>query len=354
MFALWGTQAAAWLWNNMVMGHIEEELPDYQRRQFHINLWKGEDGSNHIFLRGATSPEFQSSLGMDGEFFARGLRMFTGDVTLGEFAATTGETFLNHWGQMKGPYISLAYAAMGLDTYPSILEPRRVKDRTKEMFDAIGMGEEYAALMGKPSRWSDRYIGGEDVLFQTYEPGLNAYNRIRDEVREYREKVLEKYGYQGGMATGRRADALYFMKQAIKYKDPDQAEYFMLEYVSTFAKSVDGKLKIDPKEIERALTQSSRMRSPLGMLAKDDVPGFLINLVPENDRASYKKSLPKNLSRMSQTDAVKAMVENLPEPHRSNILKAEEYYKDFQLEPLREAYKKADKRARSGELGNRE
>ena len=364
MGILWGTSSLAWVWNNMIMGDIEDELPDYQRRQFHVNLGKGEDGSNRIFLRGATSPEFLSSLGMDGEFLPRGLRMFTGDVLPGEFVAETMDTFANHWGQMKGPYISAAYAAMGLDTYPNILEPRRVKDRFKEVFDAVGLGEEYAAIAGKPSRWSDRYVGGEDFLWQTYEPGLNSYNRIRDEVREFREKVLGKYGYQGGMATGKRSDALYYMKQAIKYKDPAAAEYHMLQYIQTFTQVRNGEMYIDVKAVERALNQSTRMRAPLGALSdadtvrmsKDD-PGFLLSLVPEQDRSEYAGSLPFNFYDLGHEEKVRLMIEALPEPHRSNILQAQEYYRQYQFEPLKRAYSGEEgtggaiQKAKAGDFG---
>lgn len=343
-----GTSVLSTIYNNVFFGDIEEQLPDDMRRQFHIILGRNEDGGPRVFFKGSTSAELLGGMGINAETPSDLMKVLGGEESLSRFAEEIGVNVVNFWGQQAGPTIGITMSLLGLESYPNILEPRRVDDRTLSVFRQLGLGEEYAAIAGKPSRWADRHLGGEDILYRTTLPGEYAYNRIRDEVKEFRTDVLGIATYEGGRVTGHRAKAAYLMKRAIRFEDPELARHYMIEYMSTFMKeNKDGSYTITQEGVDdykRALKQSLRMRSPFGMMQKDDLtrvrlddnPGFLFAQIPEDQRKQAAKDLGPGFLNASHEKKIKMLLglKQMPQALVRNVERAESYYKNYLADPV--------------------
>tara|TARA_R110002124_G_scaffold113388_5_gene267725 strand:+ start:823 stop:9645 length:8823 start_codon:yes stop_codon:yes gene_type:complete len=343
-----GTSALATIYNNMFFDDIEEQLPDDMRRQFHIILGRDKDGRPRIFFGGSTSSEVLRGMGINSETPGDLMKILYGEDNITRFAEELGVNVGNFWGQQAGPTIGITMSLLGLESYPDLFNLRRVGDRTLSVFRQLGLGEEYAAIAGKPSRWADRHLGGEDILYRTTLPGEYAYNRIRDEAKEFRTDVLGIATYEGGIVTGRRAKSAYLMKRAIRFEDPELARNYMIEYMSTFMKeNKDKSYTITQKGVDAyksALKQSLRMRSPFGMMKKDDLtrvrlddnPGFLFAQIPEDQRKQAAKDLGARFLNASHEQKIKMLLalKQMPQALVRNVERAESYYSQYLSDPV--------------------
>ena len=127
------------------------------------------------------------------------------------------------WG-MVTPFIKLPVElATGLNFYPSLTQPRAIKDKWEHFFNSWGVAGLYNEVTGKPTRgWGD-LVKGAFVYSYDYEE--SAYYEIIDIKRKYQGDTDNTiYG------TNDKSNALYYMKQAIKYKDEKAALKYLDEY----------------------------------------------------------------------------------------------------------------------------
>ena len=127
------------------------------------------------------------------------------------------------WGMIT-PFAKLPVElASGLNFYPSITEPRAIRDKWQHFFNSFGVDAIYNEVTGKPTRGVGEILKGSVVYDYDYKE--SAYYEILDIKRNYQGKTDNTiYGIDA------KSNALYYMKTAVRYKDKEAALKYLDEY----------------------------------------------------------------------------------------------------------------------------
>lgn len=269
-----GLTAAVTAWNNLMYPSEEKDLPVDVKNRPHITLGRNEDGSVRYFDRiGAV---------MDlGEWFSlddapRDIQDYvTGRRTLKEIAKDMVVSPVKVLAGQVGPQYKIPTEMLiGKKFFPDPLNPRPIRDKGLHIAEGLGLGEEYRYMQGLPKKPSKQSL--QNVFIYSIDPGEAAYN----DMYAIKKDFLEASGKENSadFKPTPKANALYNMKQAIKFKD--KAAY--MKYFTEYAILSDGDIGSLQKTIDRM--------NPLYGIKDEDIPLFAKTLTPEQ-KDTLKKAL---------------------------------------------------------------
>lgn len=248
------------LWNNLFFPDEEEALGD-TRNQLYLILGRDEQGNiQTIRFQGALSDLLGwvglENLPQDAE------DLFKGKASLGDKMEEGFEAGVSRAVNATSPFYKTAAEAMtGRSLYPNALEPRPIRDKAEHIAGLFSLKNVYQWIAGKPHKPLRRELSG--LLTYTIDPGEAAYNATRHMAAEWMEDRGEE---RSQTIPGKRANALYYYKQALRYKDTKLAAKFKAEY-----EAMGGK--------QEGLNASVQRSAPLASLGKKQSE-FLKSLSP--------------------------------------------------------------------------
>jgi hypothetical protein len=144
--------------------------------------------------------------------------------------------FVNIYGEV-GPHFQITTELItGKSTFPDPTDPGDIRDRVYHIMQGLGLAAVYNRIAGRPTRtWGDEV---QRLLAYKQEQGQGAYYDIRDEVREF----LKSEGVPQGQWSGERspkAEALFYLRLAIRYEDARAMEKYAIQYVNNGGNSKD-------------------------------------------------------------------------------------------------------------------
>jgi len=109
--------------------------------------------------------------------------------------------------------------------YPDITRPRPIRDVPEYLMKIVSLDKIYNYFAGKPTRGWENDVA--NIFTYTTDPGETSYFTIRQIGAEF----LEKKGFEYPSITpAKRSNALYYYRQAIRFKDDKAADRFKKEY----------------------------------------------------------------------------------------------------------------------------
>lgn len=194
-------------WNKLVMKDADDQLPPSVRNVPHLTLGKFGD-EVYAFRQLGSFSELLEWVGLDDYKW-----------TSEDFVAPLDKA----WGMIT-PFIKMPVElASGLNFYPSLTEPRAIRDKWQHFFNSLGVDDIYSEITGKPTRGVGEIIKGGFVYNYDYQE--SAYYEILDIKRNYQGSNDNTiYG------TDAKSNALYYMKTAIRYNDKKAALKYLDEY----------------------------------------------------------------------------------------------------------------------------
>lgn len=224
-----GFSVLLFLYNMTFWEDEEKELPNDVRRYPHIILGRNDDGTVRYFNRMGAFADFMEWFGADEAPYDVA-DFLNGKRTLKEITHDNLKKPVNKIANGVTPFLKLpAELIMGLKMYPNAFKPMPMRDKWEYLAQQAGLAGSYKSLMGRPKKQGDSGQGVEKLFWYESDPREAAYYDIMDQKRSYQRKM--------GLSTGGFSDAtekstaLYYYKMAIKYKDREAADKYLLEYV---------------------------------------------------------------------------------------------------------------------------
>ena len=194
-------------WNRLVMKDEDDELPPSVRNIPHLTLGKiGDDV--YAFRQLGSFSELLEWVGFEDYKWTKEDLTAPLDKAVGMISPL-----------YKGPveYFS------GLNFYPSITQPRVIRDKAEYIFSTLGLDDVYRVVAGKPNKGIADIVKGS--ITYSYDYKESAYYEILDIKREYQKNTDNTIRF-----PTEQENALYYMKTAIRYKDKKSALKYLDEY----------------------------------------------------------------------------------------------------------------------------
>ena len=194
-------------WNRLVMKDEDDKLPTTARLVPHITLGRiGDDV--YAFRQLGSFSELLEWVGLEDYKWTEEDLLAPVDKMVG----------------MISPFYKLPVElTTGLNFYPSITQPRAIRDKWEHFFSTLGYEDVYKIVSGKPNKGFGDVVKGSFVYSYDYKE--SAYYEILDIKRKYQ-------GSEDGSIykPTAKSNALYYMKTAIRYKDAKTALKYLDEY----------------------------------------------------------------------------------------------------------------------------
>lgn len=215
------------LWNMLFFGDEDKELPEDVRNRLHITFGRDSNGNILYFSRLGALQDFLDWFGMDTP--VKTVQDFlSGRKSLLEIATDWGKADVNKVLNAITPFVKTPVELI-TDTkfYPDVFEAMPIRDRWQYLFDSFGLGNEYKAMAGKPTRGYGNSL--YDLFYYRADPYETAYYKNKENVIKFRKKIGT---YNEGYSESVRSDALYNIKLAMRYGDREAAEKYLLDYIN--------------------------------------------------------------------------------------------------------------------------
>ena len=261
-------------WNKLVMKDEDDELPPSVRNIPHITLGKiGDDV--YAFRQLGSFAELLEWVGFEDYKWTKEDLIAPIDKVVGMITPV-----------VKTPVELLT----GLNFYPSITQPRAIRDKVEHLFSTLGVDDVYRLIAGKPTKGFGDILKG--AVTYSYDYKESAYYEILDIKREYQGDTDNTiYGQTP------KSNALYYMKTAIRYKDKKAALKYLNEYFENGGTA-------------KGISQSIEMLNPMyGYTGKDTIAKGeeFVNSLNDDEKDKLKIAisyyendlmLPENVSAM--------------------------------------------------------
>ncbi len=262
-------KAGLQVWNHLMFPDDERDMDKDRKKKAHIILGRDSDGKAIFFDRLGTLDDILEWTGMDGA--EQYMRDYLNDkASLREIALEMAKSPFNKLAGGIAPQFKLvAELGAGYSVYPNITKPRPIRDKGEYASRMLNLNGVYRRVMGLPMpTWTLGDSLGDLMVYKS-DPEEVAYWNVKDEVRKWNE--AQGRGSFPGNGGGARAEALYYVKQSIRYKDERALRKYLAEFVALGGKKENVKKSLD------ALNP--------------------INGVAKKDRAKFLKSLDADLQR---------------------------------------------------------
>lgn len=194
-------------WNKLVMKEQDDKLPPSTRDVPHITL--GQIGDNvYAFRQLGSFSELLEWVGLDDYKW-----------TKEDLAAPVDKA----WGMIT-PFVKMPVELVsGLNFYPSLTQPRAIRDKWQHFFNSLGVDSIYNEVTGKPTKGVGEIL--KSSVIYNYDYKESAYYEILDIKREWQ-------GSDNGSIykPTPKSNALYYMKTAVRYKDKKAAMKYLDKY----------------------------------------------------------------------------------------------------------------------------
>jgi hypothetical protein len=253
------------LYNQIFHSEQEQNLPSSVKRRAHFNF--GEwGGDSYYFPRLGSASEVMDWFGL-GTPMSDVQAVLNGKRSLKEQATEMAKSPVNKVINSVNPFgKTIVELFMGQSLYPDAFKRRTLRDKVEYVFDSFGLGNEYRAASGKPTKGS--YISRMPEYF-VYRADAKeaAYNYILEE--KYR--FLQKKGINISRMIDfdDKSNALYNLKKALKYKDSEAAEKYLIEYAQNGGTAKGLRLGLDAMSVFSKIPQELKADFVSQMSAED-------------------------------------------------------------------------------------
>jgi len=239
-------------WNLLFFDDEEKELPEDVRNRLHIIYGRDKDGKVLYFSRLGALQDFVDWFGLDTP--AKHVQDYlSGRRSIKEIATDLMKADANKIINALTPVVKTPGELLfDRKLFPDAFSAMPIRDKWQYLFDSIGLGNEYKALAGKPSRGYASSI--PDFFLYRSDPYETAYFASKENVRRYQRKIGK---YNEGYSESIRSDALYNIKLSMRYGDKEAARKYLIEFIKLGG-------------TEKGFKQSMRSLDPLSGLSKDD------------------------------------------------------------------------------------
>lgn len=194
----------------------------------------------------------------------------------------------------------------GLNFYPSLSQPRAIRDKWQHFFNSLGVDDIYNELSGKPTKGIGEVVKG--AFLYNYDYKESAYYEILDIKREFQKKNDNTiYG------ADKKSNGLYYMKQAVRYKNKKAALKYLEEYFNNGG-TVRG--------IKQSFTTLNPMFGFTGKetIAKDEE--FIASLTEEQkEKLKIAQDFYENDLMLPETVLAKLGQQGITDDQAKNVLK---------------------------------
>ena len=269
-------------WNQTQFSEEEKSLPESVRNRPHIITGVSDDGKVQYIDRLGVTSDFLEWFGLDASpqlvnDYLNG-RKSEKEIAL-EMAKSPVKKIVNGINPfIKTPFELLARKQF----FPDVFNPQTIRDRKAFLARQFTLIDEYKALFDIPSEGYATSL--KKAIVSEADPQRAAYNDVISRKYEYLKRIGKP---PGSSPHTPKSNALYNLKNAVRYKNPRQAAKYYIEY-----RSFGGTNETFDNSIERL--------NPLSGFPKNDMSqagSFLIYL-GEDGRAKlddafkyYKESI---------------------------------------------------------------
>jgi len=269
-------------WNQTQFPEEEKSLPESVRNRPHIITGVSEDGKVQYIDRLGVTSDFKEWFGLDAapqlvNDYLSG-RKSEKEIAL-EMAKSPVKKIVNG----VNPFIKTPFELLARKQFfPDVFNPQTIRDRKAFLARQFTLIDEYKALFDIPSEGYATSL--KKAIVSEADPQRAAYNDVISRKYEYLKRIGKP---PGSSPHTPKSNALYNLKNAVRYKNPRQAAKYYIEY-----RSFGGTNETFDNSIERL--------NPLSGFPKNDMSqagSFLIYL-GEDGRAKldnafkyYKESI---------------------------------------------------------------
>jgi hypothetical protein len=294
VLAISAMDIATQLWNNFIFPEEEDDLPESVQSKSHIIFGRTDEGEVIYFSRLGLLADLLEWVGLeDYRLTVRELlnQKTTHQEVIKDMATSALEKAIQGAMPMKKIGIELLTRRA---FFPSVFEPRTIRDRWLHAFKSFGVGGPYSWLAGLPMENRDDFIkafadGMAGLLTYSVNPGSSAYGNIIDKKNRFMKKVLLREG--DGFHVSPKGNALHNYKLAVKLEDMEAAKRFAKEYIilSGKQKAASGK-PFSLKMADKLMQDSVKRADPLYGLNDFEKLRFLKSL-NQKEREDLEKAL---------------------------------------------------------------
>lgn len=249
------------LWNNLIFGDLEDDLPEEEKNKPHIILGKDEKGRAIYFSRMGALQDFLEWFGVDAGSINNVKDILNGKKSVKEVAKEMAKGPVNKLVQGVNPLFKLPWElAFGRKAFPDIFEPSSIRDKGLHVAQSLGLTYLYRKIQGLPNKPFQDAV--RNIFVYTNDPEESIYYKVLEAKYDYLKSIgrnTEIY------SRTPRSEALYNLKTALRYKDKQAAKKYFLEYI---ANGGDGS----------GLKRSLEYLHPLSGMNKDVTEDFLNTL----------------------------------------------------------------------------
>jgi hypothetical protein len=195
-------------WNRLVKGEDDDKLPPSVRNIPHITL--GSIGDDvYAFRQLGSFPEMLEWFGLDDFKF-----------TKDDLTAPVDKAY-----NMITPLIKLPIVELwsGISFYPQLTKPKTIRDRAEYVFNSLGVDSIYRYVSGKPTQGLGEIA--QNAVIYKYDHKQSALREIQDLKKDFQKRKSNALYWPDD-----KANALYYMKLAMKYKDQKAALKYLNQY----------------------------------------------------------------------------------------------------------------------------
>ncbi len=212
-------------WNQTQFPEEEKSLPESVRNRPHIITGVSEDGKVQYIDRLGVTSDFLEWFGLDAapqlvNDYLNG-RKSEKEIAL-EMAKSPVKKVVNGVNPfLKTPFELLARKQL----FPDPFDPQTIRDRTQYLARQFTLIDEYKALFDIPSEGYATSL--KKAIVSEVDPQRAAYNDVISRKYEYLKKIGKP---PGSSPNTPKSNALYNLKNAIRYNNPKQAAKYYIEY----------------------------------------------------------------------------------------------------------------------------
>tara|TARA_R100000654_G_scaffold45225_1_gene71374 strand:+ start:1237 stop:5193 length:3957 start_codon:yes stop_codon:yes gene_type:complete len=212
-------------WNQTQFPEEEKSLPESVRNRPHIITGVSEDGKVQYIDRLGITSDFLEWFGLDAapqlvNDYLNG-RKSEKEIAL-EIAKSPVKKVVNGVNPfLKTPLELLARKQL----FPDPFDPQNIRDRAQYLARQFTLIDEYKALFDIPSEGYATSL--KKAIVSEVDPQRAAYNDVISRKYEYLKKIGKP---PGSSPNTPKSNALYNLKNAIRYNNPKQAAKYYIEY----------------------------------------------------------------------------------------------------------------------------
>lgn len=218
--------AAVSAFNHLVHPDEEEKLSSQVRGQLHLILGTTSDGKTLTLRFSGAFSDVLAWAGLE-DYPESFKKLQAGQMDVREMLKKMALATPNKLVNAASPFTKLAGELMtGKSIFPDMTKPAPIRDKAEHIARFFALDEEYKALAGKPGKG---YLNSlKSLLVYESDPGEQSYHSTRQQVRRF----LEKHGREQVTAEPtERSKALYYFRQAVKYRDREAIDKYKAAYL---------------------------------------------------------------------------------------------------------------------------